>query len=204
MNRLFIIVVNLLLITICLQAQDIILKRDNTIIKANVLSVKPDIVTYKKFDNPNGPTYELKKQEITKIVYKNDTEDVFSLDQKKDSTFEKGSSVETTKGAKNSDSLKAGDLNYEVLTDTRPECEKNSYGMIQIRNVSQYQYDFYIDNVFIKRLEPKSVSGKISIPEGNNRCLTVSQVSGYLISPTVKTSYFNVVRCSDYTWQIPH
>jgi hypothetical protein len=44
---------------------------------------------------------------------------------------------------------------------------------------------------------------KITISEGNGRQLYAEQVSGYLFYPTTKTSTFNVVRCTDYSWQIP-
>jgi hypothetical protein len=197
MKRFVTVVVSLLLITTCMHAQDLILKRDNTIIKANVLTVKSDIVTFKKFENPQGPTYELNKNEIIKIVYKNNTEDVFLIEPKKDSTQGK----EEISGNMNINN-KADSLNPNG-TQPRPECEIKAYGTIQVQNTSKYPYDLFIDNVNVKRLEPKSTSGKIIVPEGNNRCLTVSQVTGYLISPTIKTTYINVVRCSSYNWQIP-
>ena len=42
-------------------AQDIIVKRDGSEIKANVTKVTSTEVEYKKFGNPSGPTYTLLK-----------------------------------------------------------------------------------------------------------------------------------------------
>ena len=91
----------------------------------------------------------------------------------------------------------------EKKDETKPECEVNKTGTITISNSSSNPYDIYIDDQFEMRIEGNNISSKIELQEGNNRKLYAQQVSGYLLYPTERTKYFNVVRCSDYSWQIP-
>lgn len=62
-------------------AQDIIVKRDGSEIKANVIKVGSTEVEYKKFGNPSGPTYTLLKSEIFMIKYQDGDKDVFDQKQ---------------------------------------------------------------------------------------------------------------------------
>lgn len=91
----------------------------------------------------------------------------------------------------------------EKKDESKQECETNKTGTITISNSSSNPYDIYIDDVYKMRLNGKVVSNPIDISEVNNRKLYAEQVSGYVLYPTRKTDYFNVVRCSDYSWQIP-
>jgi len=59
-------------------AQDIITLKNGTDIQALVQEVCEGDVKYKRFDNPNGPNYTMKKSEIFMIRYKNGTKDLFS------------------------------------------------------------------------------------------------------------------------------
>ncbi len=85
----------------------------------------------------------------------------------------------------------------------KSDCEIYKYGTITISNSSSNPYDIDIDGVFQVRLNGGNISAKIKLYEGNNRLLHCKQVSGYLLFPTEKSSNFNVISCSDYTWQIP-
>ena len=60
-----------------LQAQDVMIRKDGSEIQAKILEVNPDDVSYKRFDNPEGPVYRENKKEILKIKYANGTEDIF-------------------------------------------------------------------------------------------------------------------------------
>jgi hypothetical protein len=88
-------------------------------------------------------------------------------------------------------------------TETKPDCEINKYGTITVSNSSSNPYNFYIDGVFQIQLKGGAISTKININEGNSRKLYAEQVSGYILYPTTKTEYLNVIKCSDYGWQIP-
>jgi len=59
-------------------AQDIITLKSGNEIQALVQEVGDVDVKYKKFDNPNGPSYTLKKSEIFMIKYDNGSKDVFA------------------------------------------------------------------------------------------------------------------------------
>lgn len=59
-------------------AQDIITKKDGETIDAIISEVSSDAVKFKKFSNPNGPTYTIKVNEIAMITYENGDRDVFA------------------------------------------------------------------------------------------------------------------------------
>ncbi len=71
-----------LLATVCCAlpaaAQDLIVKRDSSRIEARVTEVSPAEVRYKRFSNPDGPTYVLPASDIAAIRYANGEEDVFA------------------------------------------------------------------------------------------------------------------------------
>ena len=52
-------------------AQDLIVKTDASQVEARVLEISPDAVRYKRFSNPDGPTYVLPVAEIRDIRYAN-------------------------------------------------------------------------------------------------------------------------------------
>jgi len=91
----------------------------------------------------------------------------------------------------------------ESTEPEKPDCEVKKYGTITISNSSSNPYDIYVDNVFKIQMPGGSISTKINIDEGNNRKLYAKQVSGYLLYPTERSSSFNVLSCSDYSWQVP-
>ncbi len=59
--------------------QDKIYKRDGSTMKVIVKEVGTKNVTYKKYDNPDGPLYTVQNSEIEKIVYQNGSEDTFDI-----------------------------------------------------------------------------------------------------------------------------
>ncbi len=58
-------------------AQDLIVKTDSTRIEARVTEVSPETVRYKRFSNPDGPTYVLPVAGIDYIRYANGETDRF-------------------------------------------------------------------------------------------------------------------------------
>ncbi len=72
----------LLLLFICLTpsyllAQDIITKKDGTAIEAKIIEVSPSEIKYKKFSNPDGPTFILPTHVISSIRYQNGEKETF-------------------------------------------------------------------------------------------------------------------------------
>ena len=57
-------------------SQDLIIKKNGDEIKSKVLEVNIGIIKYKKYDNLNGPTFEVKKSDVFIIKYENGTKDV--------------------------------------------------------------------------------------------------------------------------------
>lgn len=59
-------------------AQDLIVKTDATQIEAKVTEITPEAVRYKRFSNPDGPTYVLPVGDIRYIQYANGEKEYFS------------------------------------------------------------------------------------------------------------------------------
>lgn len=65
-------------------AQDRIVRTDDTTIEAKVLEITPDAVRYKRFSNPDGPTYVLPVGDIRYIQYVNGEREQFAAEPKAD------------------------------------------------------------------------------------------------------------------------
>ncbi len=63
---------------LCAEAQDRIVKRDASEVEALVLEIAPDAVRYKRFSNPEGPTYVLPASEIDFIRFANGETECFA------------------------------------------------------------------------------------------------------------------------------
>lgn len=64
-------------------AQDRIVRRDSTEIEAMVLTITPDEVHYKRYSNPDGPTYVLPVESIRYIHYPNGERDWFGREEER-------------------------------------------------------------------------------------------------------------------------
>ena len=58
-------------------AQDVIIKKDNSTILSKVVKISASEIEYKKWSNQDGPTYIIKKSEVSSINYENGEKDVF-------------------------------------------------------------------------------------------------------------------------------
>lgn len=67
------------LASISAYAQDIILMKDNTLVRAVVQEINDDSVVYRDFNNQNGPLYRVSISRVAKIQFQNGTEQVFSV-----------------------------------------------------------------------------------------------------------------------------
>ncbi len=75
-----VLVFSLILLTISINAQDVIIKRNGEEIKAKVRAVADKEIEYSKFDNIDGPVYKISKSEVLLIMYPNGTKDIFAND----------------------------------------------------------------------------------------------------------------------------
>jgi len=100
--------IKILAITICLTssvtifAQDIIILKNGDDIQAIVQEVETNEVKYKRFDNPNGTNYVLKKSDIFMIRYENGRKDVFA-----------GSALPAEKQQQTADMSTQSELSYD-------------------------------------------------------------------------------------------
>ena len=80
MKKVFAFVMTAALMLIGLQAfaQDIILKTDNSIIRANIEEINGDNIVYHNYDNPDGPVYKLPISQVQRVQFKNGTEQAFN------------------------------------------------------------------------------------------------------------------------------
>ena len=67
----------LFLCSVSVFAQDVIVKKDGSTILSKVLEVNTADIKYKKFSNPNGPIYTIRKAELLSINYENGDKDTF-------------------------------------------------------------------------------------------------------------------------------
>lgn len=67
-------------------AQDIIKKNNGEREQAKVKEVGPKTITYKRWDNPDGPDFIIPKAEVKSIVYENGKEDFFNGDRTEKAT----------------------------------------------------------------------------------------------------------------------
>jgi hypothetical protein len=78
----------------------------------------------------------------------------------------------------------------------------NGYGTMTVSNTSSNPYHVYVNGIYQTDV-PGNRLVEFNIYKGSNTVLYALQASGYLLYPTEKTSYFNIVGCEEYGWQIP-
>lgn len=71
---------------VTLRAQDRIVRLNDQTIEARVLEITPDEVRYKRFSNPDGPTYILPTKDIRYILYQNGEREEFTLAERTETT----------------------------------------------------------------------------------------------------------------------
>lgn len=60
-------------------AQDVVVKKDGSTILAKVLEVNQDNIRYKKFSNPDGPTYTIGLSDVMAVNYENGEKETFDV-----------------------------------------------------------------------------------------------------------------------------
>lgn len=77
MKKLMLLMMFLCLTSVAAMAQDIIVKKDGTTIKAKVEKVTDSVIEYKRFSNLTGPTYTIKIADLLAINYENGESESF-------------------------------------------------------------------------------------------------------------------------------
>jgi hypothetical protein len=81
MRKLTFIIFMFAFISNTLFAQDLIVTRDAKKIEVKVTEINATDIKYKLFNNLDGPTYTMQKSEISSVIYKNGTIDLFDNDK---------------------------------------------------------------------------------------------------------------------------
>ena len=123
-------------------AQDIITLKNGEDVKAYVQEIGDIDVKYKKFDNPNGPNYTLKKAEILIIRYENGTKDIFSEEEK--SAEKKEISMPESTNVKNDENIET-----VYLPDNRQNRNDVIVGMVRGKFGGFQTKITHIDNKYI-------------------------------------------------------
>ncbi|HEX8516360.1 MAG TPA: hypothetical protein VF868_09195 [Bacteroidia bacterium] len=114
-----------------LPAQDTIIKRDQDHILAKILEISVAEIKYKSFDAQDGPTFVIRKSDVSRIVYKNGMSDVFE--------------------AKKPAAANTGIVNAELKADTDPRyiLTLNDGTQLRGRIISQTAEEVvFLDNNF--------------------------------------------------------
>lgn len=74
----------LFLISLSLFSQDVIVTSDNEEISAKVEEILIETISYKKSDNLTGPSYHIKKSDVSKIIFENGNVETFDTNPKAD------------------------------------------------------------------------------------------------------------------------
>lgn len=106
-------------------SQDVINVANGEKIKAKVLEVNSSEIKYKRFDNPDGPTYTISKSEVQFIQYPNGTSDVFSKQE-------------------NSNEIKT--VSNSKIETVKPNNQTNIFGYWQAKPGAIYSGYYYIYN----------------------------------------------------------
>ena len=83
------------------------------------------------------------------------------------------------------------------------DCEVKKTGNLIVSNSSSDSYRIFVRGVDKGILEGKKILTIENIAEGNSVAVKAEQVTGFIFFPTIKEGSVNVLRCSNYSWQIP-
>jgi hypothetical protein len=144
------------LLALCVTAmkgQDMITKKDGSIIKAKITEVNEDNLKYKKADNPDGPSYTIAKDNIFSVTYANGQVEKFTTAE---STAESESKEETESGTNPI-------LENEALKRTIEGISKD-VGEQLIRNCANGKVDNSTTEIYWDGVLKDAITGEIIIP----------------------------------------
>ncbi len=114
--------------TVSINAQDVIVKRDGSTIISKVLEVNTSNIKYKKYSNQDGPTYTINKADVMTINYENGEKDVF--EEQGDTNQAQSSSASST-GSSPATAMSDSDIEAEI-------CSKKPYVLFKKGDVAEY------------------------------------------------------------------
>ena len=145
-----------MLLTLCftsIKGQDMITKKDGSIIKAKITEVNEDNLKYKKADNPDGPSYSITKDNIFSVTYANGQVEKFSAAEGS------GDSEKKEESESGSNSI----LDNEALKRTIEGISKD-VGEQLIRNCANGKVDNSTTEIYWDGVLKDAITGEIVIP----------------------------------------
>lgn len=129
MKQIFITLLLAIGFSVCVQAQDVVIKNDKTEFKAKVLKVSDSEIEYKKWEMQDGPSYTINKRDVFMIIYKNGTRETFETtpvvtSSKATETAKVAEPVKTeTKTVKTPEEL--SDYTFSIRDKSKPKGKDN-------------------------------------------------------------------------------
>ena len=77
MRKFILLTISTIFFIAAANAQDTIILKNADEVSAKVTAVTPDNISYKKWDNPDGPIYTIKRADVFYIKYQNGLKDIF-------------------------------------------------------------------------------------------------------------------------------
>lgn len=72
---------------LCSYAQDTLIKKNGDEVRVTILEITPELIKYKRFDYPEGPTISILKTEVFLVKYGNGTKEVISTSTNSATSF---------------------------------------------------------------------------------------------------------------------
>ena len=89
-------------------------------------------------------------------------------------------------------------LNGCIQEDTRPDCEKNDWGTVEVDSYLGNPYKVYIDGLYKGRVAAYGLVEYSNVSSGA-RTIKLVQESGFILYPTEYTYSANITDCNTST-----
>ncbi len=160
------------LLTSKLKAQDVLILANGTELQAKVIEIGENYISYKKYENLNGPTYNSPIKEVFMVIYKNGKREIFDVkDQSKvnpSTDVKDDKNIITSIAALNNSDFEVKLIKAETVPD-----KKNKVTTVKA------EIDVYRDGAYFTNLA-------ITAAQVNNKELNYSKVNGgYYLSSSI-------------------
>lgn len=118
LKKITLLITMLTLFAVIARTQDIIIKNDKTEIKSKVTEISETVIKYKKWDNLDGPVYNIVKEEVFMIVYANGQREII-----KKATENGSSNPQNHNNSFNSNNQKESSLANQIKETSSPKID---------------------------------------------------------------------------------
>lgn len=176
-------------LSVATNAQDILYKKNGAMISCKIREITVDVIKYKRTDLRNSPVFEIKKEDVVKIRYKNGVVDIIDpayIKIKGDSTF------------KNSDTIGYSML-YVVFNSGQSEqkfplyingnfiCKLTNHSRLAFKMLYEGEIDVY--RMFKAKIGPIK---RLAVKHGNNYAISIKVVNEQKVDPNQRF-FMNVI-----------